>query len=416
MNFVYCEYGADGNEGLDEGNFGVIFSDGVVRLPMPAVNSVHGRTFLCGIALCCLLLVACGDPPERALGTLEWDRIALPAPVAEKIVQVHVREGQRVVAGQPLLSLDTAETLATLRAAEAAVARQQAALIELRVGPRIEEIERAKASLSAAQAELVDRRADYQRLLALGKKNYVSQSDIDGARAATENASAQVRAAEEQLLELERGTRVEEIDQGKASLAEARAQAQAQRVLLGKLNVRAPRAGVVDSIPFKLGDQAPVGGALVVMLTGETPYARVYVPQPMRIDVSVGQRARIILDSHTRASAGHSKSSTDVQSAEFTGRVRMVRNEPSFTPYYALTGDDVARLSYIAEIQLAPGNGAVKLPAGLPLAVEFLAGTAEADGFPQQTTLPNQALSETEAELQPEQESQPAEEPYDGGK
>jgi HlyD family secretion protein len=47
----------------------------------------------------------------------------------------------------------------------------------------------------------------------------------------------------------------------------------------------------------------------------------------------------------------------------------MIRSEPSFTPYYALIGEDAARLSYLAEIQLDKDAG--ELPAGLPVRVEF---------------------------------------------
>lgn len=318
-----------------------------------------GRLVALALSTVLLLLGGCERHPETALGTLEWDRIALPAPAAEKVVSIQVREGQRVAAGQILLELDPERTRAQLDAAEAAVARQRAELDELQAGPRIEEIERAKANLAAAQAEAVDRQADFRRLQDLGTKNFVSKSDIDGARAAAESAQAQVRAAREQLLELQRGYRVEDIEQGRAALAQAESEAAAQRVLLEKLVLRAPRAGLVDSIPFKLGDQAPVGASLVVMLAGETPYARVYVPQPMRAEVQRDQLADVYLDGSDKA---------------YRGRVRMVRNTPSFTPYYALTGDDVARLSYVAEIQLQ--QNAADLPAGLPVRAEFLAGTS----------------------------------------
>ncbi|WP_226663359.1 HlyD family secretion protein [Microbulbifer aggregans] len=318
----------------------------------------EARWLLIGLAL--LVTAGCGEHEPTALGTLEWDRIALPAPAAEKIIEVRVREGQRVAAGEVVLALDPRQTRAQLQAAEAEVARQRAALAELQAGPRVEEIKRAEASLAAAEAEAVDRQADYRRFKDLGGKNFVSKSDVDGARAAAESAQAQVRAAREQLLELQRGYRIEEIEQGQAALQQAIAQTEALRVILEKLVVRAPRAGLVDSIPFKLGDEAPIGASLAVLLTGATPYARVYIPQPMRAGVKRNQRAVVFL-------AGSEKG--------YPGRVRMVRDDPSFTPYYALTGDDVARLSYIAEIQLQ--KNAVDLPAGLPLRAEFLPGIAE---------------------------------------
>ncbi|HKN79649.1 MAG TPA: hypothetical protein VJW16_10845, partial [Lysobacter sp.] len=50
-------------------------------------------------------LSACRNDKPQALGTLEYDRITLPAPAAERIVSIDVREGQRVKAGQSLVRL-----------------------------------------------------------------------------------------------------------------------------------------------------------------------------------------------------------------------------------------------------------------------------------------------------------------------
>ena len=77
----------------------------------------------------------------------------------------------------------------------------------------------------------------------------------------------------------------------------------------------------------------------------------------IRMRVQVGDPVRIVLVG------------ADGDDRVFDGRVRMIRDEPSFTPYYALTGEDAARLSYLAEITLP--EAAAKLPAGLPVRVEF---------------------------------------------
>ena len=156
------------------------------------------------------------------------------------------------------------------------------------------------------------------------------------------------------LLELERGTRSEQVAQGRSAVAAAEAQAVTQAVSLEKLNVIAPRAARVDSLPYKLGDQAPVGSPLAILLVGDAPYARVYVPEPMRANVKVGQAARVFVDG---------------REAAISGRVRMIRSEPSFTPYYALSGRDAERLSYLAEIALDKADA--DLPAGVPVRVEF---------------------------------------------
>src|SRR5690606_19916847 len=303
-----------------------------------------------------LLLAGCRDHAPLALGTLEYDRVTLPAPVAERIVSIDVREGQRVEAGAKLLTLETTRTEAQAQAAQAQAQRQREALAELEAGPRDEDIAQARASLAAAQAQARDASAYYARLQPLGKRQLVAAAEVDRARAAAGNAQAQVRAAQAALDELLHGTREEQLAQGEAALQAAQAQARAEQATLRKLDVVAPRAGRIDSIPYKVGDQAPVGAPLVVMLVGDAPHARVYVPEPIRADVAVGQRARVFVDGRDQA---------------FEGTVRMIRSEPTFTPYYALAGEDAARLSYLAEIQLAPG---ADLPAGLPVQVEFESG------------------------------------------
>lgn len=300
-----------------------------------------------------VVLAACSKAPPQALGTLEYDRVTLPAPAAERIVEISVREGQQVIAGQSLLKLEATRTESSTIALRQEAQRQREALQELEAGARSETIAQARAQVAAAQAQARDARAYYARVQPLGASKLIAAADVDRARAAAHSADAQVRTAQAALLELENGTRPERIAQGKAAAGAAEAQASAQQVSLDKLNIVAPRAGRVDALPYRLGDQAPVGAPLVVLLAGDAPYARVYVPEPIRVNVKVGQKARVFIEGRDTIS----------------GTVRMIRSEPSFTPYYALIGDDAARLSYLAEIQLDKSAG--PLPAGLPVRAEF---------------------------------------------
>lgn len=311
------------------------------------------------LAATLLLLAGCADREEPALGTLEWDRISVPAPAAETIVAIQVREGQRVRAGTLLLQLEQTRTAAQLQALQAQSQQAGEALLELRNGPRNEDIAQAQANLASARAQAADASAYYIRLQPLGRQQLVAAADVDRARAAAGNAQGVVRAAEQALLALQHGTRVEQVAQGEAALQAAQAQAAVQAVTLNKLDLLAPRDGLVDALPYKLGDQAPVGAPLVVMLVGERPYARVYLPQALRLRVKVGQAAQIQLLG---------------RDGTLAGRVRSIRSDPGFTPYYALSGADAARLSWLAEIELSADNDATRmanLPAGIPLQVTF---------------------------------------------
>lgn len=305
-------------------------------------------------ALAVAALSACSKQPPQALGTLEFDRITLPAPAAERIVEISVREGEQVAPGQPLLKLDATRAQAELSALESQAQLARDRLAELQAGPRSEDIAQARANFAAAEAQAREAQAYYQRLLPLKGKHYVAAADLDRARAATGNASARVRASRAALDELLHGTRQEQVDQAEAALATAEAQADAQRALLDKLSVVAPRAARVDSLPYRLGDQAPTGAPLAILLAGDAPYARIYVPESLRANVKVGDALKVFVGSRDKP---------------YEGRLRTIRSEPVFTPYYALTGEDVARLSWLAEVTL--DADAAGLPAGMPVRIEF---------------------------------------------
>src|SRR3546814_14273356 len=106
-----------------------------------------------------------------------------------------------------------------------------------------------------------------------------------------------VRASEGGLGELGHGTREEQLAQGEAALGAAQAQARAEQATLQKLDLVAPRAGRIDSIPYKLGDQAPVGAPLVVMLVGDAPHAPVSVPEPLPPDIGTASCGEKVFES-----------------------------------------------------------------------------------------------------------------------
>ncbi|MCL7714219.1 HlyD family secretion protein [Stenotrophomonas mori] len=305
-----------------------------------------------GALLLATLLAGCSWQAPQALGTLEWDRVTVPAPVSERIVRIDVREGQQVAAGAPLMQLEPAQVRSQLEALQAQEAQRDAALLELRHGPRAEDIAQARAALAAAQAQAQEAKAYHARLQPLSGQRLVAAAELDRARAAAQSAQAQVRQATAALDELLHGSRSEQLAQGEAALASARASATVQSVVLDKLALVAPRAGRIDSLPYKLGDQPATGAPLAVLLVGEAPYARVYLPQALRNRVQVGDALRV---------------QVQPEGPVFDGRVRMIRSEPVFTPYFALTGQDAERLSYLAEISL--GKEAATLPVGAPVQV-----------------------------------------------
>ena len=291
-----------------------------------------------------------GSTPQ-ALGTLERDRIVLKATANEIITSQPVPEGTVVSAGTLLVQLDDRRQQAVVARAEAEVAQAQARLEELRNGARKEDIAAASARVAGARAALVEAEANYERAQRLLEQKLAAAATRDSAQAGRDEAQAGLSSATEELLRLTNGTRPEQLDQGAAALQAARAQLALEQHQLGELSVEATRNAYLDSLPWNVGERVPVGATLAIMLADDRPYARVYVPEPFRAGLNIGDVREVRIDGID---------------APLQGKLRWIATEPAFTPYYALNASDRARLVYMAEFDLEENSD---LPTGVPAQV-----------------------------------------------
>jgi HlyD family secretion protein len=306
------------------------------------------------LASAVLLLAACGgDAPRQVLGTIERDRLELIAESNERIVELPVREGDRVEAGAVLVVQEAG--IARPRIDQAQAARDEAArrLADLEAGPRGRELDDARAALGGAESSLAADQSEYERVQSLVARNLLSASELDRARArrdASRSARDSARARHELLRE---GTRRDQVAAGRAALARADAALAEVQAVADRYTVRAPRSAVVEALPYELGERPAAGRPVAILLADGAVYARVYVPQPLRTRFTAGARVEAAVDGREE---------------RYAGTVRYVSAEAAFTPYYALTQKDRSRLAYLAEITL-DGPAASALPAGLPVQV-----------------------------------------------
>lgn len=314
-----------------------------------------------GLVFALLIVTSCKPESSAMLGTVEWDRITLPATASEPIVEVQVTEGARLEKNQIVLQLDSSHAKARIETLKFEVVLAEQALKALQTGARPENKREADERLRALQAQAKNADAQLARVSSLVKRQLLPRADLDRAVATANTAQAEVRAAKASVDLLQNGSRSEDVAQAQARLNAAQSQLGSAQIDFQRLTVRAPRAARVDSLPYKQGDQPQTGAPLAILLVGEAPIARIYVLEPMRSQVKIGDEVSVTINGETKT---------------YAGKVRSIRSEPSFTPYYALNGKDAARLSYLAEISL--GADAINLPAGMPVKVT-LAGSPSHD-------------------------------------
>ncbi|WP_178863343.1 HlyD family secretion protein [Thiomicrorhabdus cannonii] len=301
------------------------------------------------------LLTGCSKHENgTTLGELAWDRVELINEASESIVERSIAEGSRVSTGEVILKLDDRRAQADLAQAQANRQQLAARLDELQHGPRPEEIEQAKQAVLRSQSQLNLAQLELNRLQKLLAQKLISQNDLDRAKNDYQTALAEFNANQANLTLLQSGTRSEQLEQAKQALDAANEQVSHLQINLERHQIRAPVDGILDSLPFQLGEQPAPHSVVAVLLSGKQPYARVHVPEQIRAFIKPGTPAEVQIDGVANV---------------MRAKVRSIQSDPDFTPYYALTEGDRSRLSYTAKLDIEADLH--DLPAGLPLTVVF---------------------------------------------
>jgi HlyD family secretion protein len=312
--------------------------------------------------------------PSGGSGEIEGTVVELSSRVGARVLELKVKEGQAVKAGDLLVRLDCSDPEAQRLEAEArlaaAKAQSQAAGAQVSASERSqiaaragEEAARAQAQALAAQAEAAGRQA--RRLAQLTSD--VAASNIDQSQASADGLGHQVRAAEAQATASTEQAAVAVVStraaaaQYEASLAQVRvAEAGVARagLLAGECELRAPRDAEVQTLPHQAGELVGAGSVLVRLVDLSEVKATFYLPNAEVGRVRPGAPADVVAD----AFPGET----------FRGTVRTVSLEAEFTPRNIQTRTDRDRLVYPVEVTVTNPGG--KLRAGMPVQVT-LAGT-----------------------------------------
>lgn len=226
---------------------------------------------------------------------VQQDKVSVSADVAGRIVEVAVRENQRVRAGDLLFRIDPQPYRIAVEQADAAIANAQVNVAALQSNYR-----GTAGDIQAAQDQIAAAKEDYDRQAALMKAGFTtkarlqqSEHALQQARAALVNANA---AADEARAKLATGSAVPGQN---PAIAAARVQRDKAQLDLSRTAVFAPTAGIVSQ-----SDRLQVGQ---MMLTG-LPAVSIVAAHPAWVEANfketdlnrmrVGQPAEISFDAY----------------------------------------------------------------------------------------------------------------------
>jgi len=352
-------------------------------------------------------------------GRIEGDDSAVASKTTGRILEVRVREGDSVNAGDIIAILDDAQIRAREDQAQAALssaeakgdaARQQIAVLQqqlnqsqMQVGQSKFDTEgrvkQAEADLAAAQSDLAQQQAAY-KIAAFDKDAYTrlaksgavserqglqavatadqqansvaaAQRRVDAAQAALTTAQGMLSnpGIRESQVSLVRSQLAEQ----KADVASAAAQTQQAQAQLAEaednrsdLTIRAPFSGTVVTRAAEPGEVIPAGTAIITLLDLSKVYLRGFMPEGEIGKVKVGQPARVYLDSSPQKPVDAYVSRIDPQA--------------TFTPENTYFRDDRIKQVVGIKLQLTSGYGFAK--PGMPVDGEVL---VEGTSWPKDT-------------------------------
>jgi len=272
-----------------------------------------------------------------------------------RIVRILADEGDSVRVGDTLAVLQRGELAAQVQAQVAQAGRAAAQSLEVKAGPRSEEVRIARAELASANAQLDLAEKQLARAEELLKGNVIAQAELDRARAERDGAIASRDALQQRLTMLEAGSRREEVTAAREAAISARAQLAALRSRLGELVLTAPTRGVVLLRNFEAGELVLPGQPVLTLGDPENLWVRAYVAAPEIGRVRIGAPAEVSVDGFRKRT--------------FPGRVVSIATSAEFTPRAALTEEERANLVFAVRIAMDPSGGALK--AGLPVDVRI---------------------------------------------
>jgi membrane fusion protein (multidrug efflux system) len=226
---------------------------------------------------------------------VQQDKISLSAEVGGRIIEVAVKEGQSVAAGQLLFRIDPDPYRLQIQQADAAIAMAQANVVALENSADL-----SGADIAAAREDIGFSQAALARQQALWKRGFTTKADLEAAQHAVAEARERLNGAEARQgaarAKLASGAQVPGEN---PQVAAGKAQRAVAELSLKRTEVRAPVAGrVAQADRLQAGQQVVQGLPVVTLLATGSSYVEANFKETDLAEMAVGQPAEVRFDAY----------------------------------------------------------------------------------------------------------------------
>ncbi|MCH5309160.1 MAG: biotin/lipoyl-binding protein [Prevotella sp.] len=235
-----------------------------------SAKSQHNNILLAILGFAAVVIIvavigffALGRDPEMIQGQVEVSEYRVSSKVPGRVLEIRVKEGDYVKAGDTLVILDAPEVRAKMEQAQSA--EEAAAALELKAqnGARKEQIQGAYSVLQQAKAGLEIAEKSYNRVQRLFDEGVMSAQKRDEAYANYKAMEAQVKAAQSQYDMAVNGARREDKLAAAAQVGRAKGAVQEVNAYVRETVQTAQKEGEVSSIYPQVGELVGTGSPLM---------------------------------------------------------------------------------------------------------------------------------------------------------
>lgn len=297
---------------------------------------------------------ACQKSPAVGwTGYAEAEYIYLSSPVAGRLQQLPVQQGQSVEAGSRLAEIEAGLEEAALREAEQKQLSAEAQAKNTEKGRRPSELAAIQAQLQAARQQLELAERELRRQQQLLAQNYVSAARVDEAQTQKKLAQQRLTEVQANLQTANLPARSDERQAQQALAAATAAQSQQAAWRVAQKSLKAPQAGLISQIYFRPGEWVNSGQIILALLPATHRKARFYVSQAELGQFKLGQTVYLHCDGCQR---------------RLPASISFIAHEAEYTPPVIYSTQQRSKLVFMLEAR-PQAEYASQLHPGQPLDV-----------------------------------------------
>ncbi|RLA00698.1 MAG: hemolysin D [Gammaproteobacteria bacterium] len=277
-------------------------------------------------------------------GRIEATEIDIATKFAARVVDIFVREGDFVEAGQIVARMQSNVIEARLEEARAQLqeAIHAVAAAEAQVAVRVSDVAAAQAVVVQRESELDNTKRRLARTQVLVRKGSETQQKLDDDTTDARSNAAALKAAKAQVMATQAAVKA-----AKARVIGARSKVTAVKATIKRIEadladsqLKAPRDGRVQYRVAEPGEVLAAGGKVLNMVDLSDVYMTIFLPETVVGKVAMDSEARIVLDA--------------LPDYVIPARVSFVSSVAQFTPKTVETAVERQKLMFRLKARIDP--------------------------------------------------------------